>query len=330
MTEPLISVIVPIYNVEIYVEKCVRSLLEQSYKNIEYIFVNDCCTDASMRVLNDVIIDYPTRKSSVKIIDHDKNLGLPSARNSGLLKAEGEFIYHCDSDDWTDVKLLEELYRVSKNQNADIVYCDIYNVYKDKVELYKQREGHSYVDLVNDFFFGRSQGSVCNKLIKSSLYKSNKIRFPDKLPMLEDLRTVVQLYYFAKKIAYCPLPLYFYVKTRHDSISAYTGLSTQELRTDRVANVVAIEKFLNKNDIVGVEDGIMNIKFGAKKNLLVRGKYLDCYRQWRSVFPESNSYIWKTKIPFYYKIVAWSADKKIWILIRIWLIVKYRLIKSNI
>lgn len=330
MADPLISVIVPIYNVDLYIEKCVRSLLEQSYKNIEYVFVNDCCTDASMKVLDDVIIDYPHRQTNIKIIDHAENLGLPSARNSGLLKAEGEFIYHCDSDDWTDVKLLEELYRVSREQNADIVYCDMYNVYGDKLDLYKQSEGSSYVDFMNDLFYGRSQGSVCNKLIKRSLYITNNIRFPDKLPMLEDLRTVVQLYYFAQQISYCPLPLYFYVKTRQDSISAYLGQRNQELRADRVANVMAIEDFLIKKGIVGIEEGLMNIKLGAKKNLLIKGESLSCYKQWRDVFPESNSYTWKTKLPLYYKIVAWCADKKIWVLIRIWLLVKYKLIKPNI
>ena len=89
---PLVSVIVPIYGVEPYIEKCARSLFEQSLENMEFIFVNDCTPDKSVEILRQVIEDYPRRYLQIQIIEHEENRGLAMARNSGLLIAKGEYI----------------------------------------------------------------------------------------------------------------------------------------------------------------------------------------------------------------------------------------------
>ena len=93
-----ISIIVPIYNVEQYIERCARSLFEQTYDDIEYVFVDDCSPDNSLNILYEVLNDYPHRISNVKIIRHIENKGLTAARNSGLEVATGDYIAHCDSD----------------------------------------------------------------------------------------------------------------------------------------------------------------------------------------------------------------------------------------
>lgn len=107
---PLVSVIVPIYGVEPYIEKCARSLFEQSLENMEFIFVNDCTPDKSVEILRQVIEDYPRRYLQIQIIEHEENRGLAMARNSGLLIAKGEYIIHCDSDDWVELDMYEEMY----------------------------------------------------------------------------------------------------------------------------------------------------------------------------------------------------------------------------
>lgn len=103
-----VSIIVPIYGVEKYIERCARSLFEQSFKDIEYIFVNDCTTDASMSILASVIRDYPGY--NIHIINKKTNEGLPQARKTGVIASTGEYIMHVDSDDWLEPKAIEKLY----------------------------------------------------------------------------------------------------------------------------------------------------------------------------------------------------------------------------
>ena len=115
---PLVSVIVPIYGVEPYIEKCARSLFEQSLENMEFIFVNDCTPDKSVEILRQVIEDYPRRYLQIQIIEHEENRGLAMARNSGLLIAKGEYIIHCDSDDWVELDMYEEMYEKALEKNV--------------------------------------------------------------------------------------------------------------------------------------------------------------------------------------------------------------------
>ena len=111
---PLLSIVVPIYNVENYIEKSVRSLFEQTYPNIEYIFVNDCTPDKSMGVLDSVLADYPHRVSNVVVINHTQNKGLAISRHDGFVVAKGEYIATCDSDDWVELDMYENLMRCAK------------------------------------------------------------------------------------------------------------------------------------------------------------------------------------------------------------------------
>ena len=122
---PKISIIIPIYNVAKYIEKCVCSLMEQTLDDIEYIFVNDCTLDNSIEILQKTLEKYPNRKDSCKIIHHDTNKGPAVTRNTGLELAIGEYIAFCDSDDWVEITMYEELYNKAKKENADIVYSDI-------------------------------------------------------------------------------------------------------------------------------------------------------------------------------------------------------------
>lgn len=101
-----VSVIIPVYKVEKFVERCVRSLMEQTMDGIEYIFVDDASPDDSILILHKVLVDYPERSERVKILVHSENKGLPAARNTGLAVAKGEYVFHCDSDDFVEKDLL--------------------------------------------------------------------------------------------------------------------------------------------------------------------------------------------------------------------------------
>ena len=119
-----VSILVPIYNVERYIERCARSLFEQTYTNLEYVFVDDCSPDRSLALLQDVIKDYPQRKDAVRIVSHEKNRGLAATRNTALECATGVFISHVDSDDWIAPRMIECLVSKQQETDADIVSCD--------------------------------------------------------------------------------------------------------------------------------------------------------------------------------------------------------------
>ena len=117
-----VSVIVPVYGVENFVGRCFRSLMEQTLQDVEFIVVDDCTPDMSIGVIRNVMKDYPGR--DVQIVSHNENKGLPSARNTGLAMAKGEYVFHCDSDDFVEPDMLETLYDEAKRKDADIVWCD--------------------------------------------------------------------------------------------------------------------------------------------------------------------------------------------------------------
>ena len=125
MNNKMVSVCIPVYGVEKYIERCARSLFEQTMTDgIEFIFVNDCTNDRSIEILEQILSEYPQRKNQVKIIHHDTNQGLTGARNTALKYAQGEYIIHCDSDDWVDIKMYENMYNKAIETDADMVYCD--------------------------------------------------------------------------------------------------------------------------------------------------------------------------------------------------------------
>jgi glycosyltransferase involved in cell wall biosynthesis len=112
--------------VEKFIGRCVESLMQQTIDGVEYIFVNDATPYKSMDVLRSVVERYPAKASQVKIVEHEHNKGLPAARNSGMAVATGEYLFHCDSDDYVEPDMLETLYSKALEAGADIVWSDWY------------------------------------------------------------------------------------------------------------------------------------------------------------------------------------------------------------
>lgn len=131
-----VSVIVPIYKVEPFIKRCANSLFEQTLQNVEYIFVDDATPDNSIHLLKEVVAFYPNRNEQIHIIHHKVNKGLPAARNTGLEMVSGEYIFHCDSDDYVEPDMLEKLYQKAEETNADMVWCDWFLTFAEK-EIYE-------------------------------------------------------------------------------------------------------------------------------------------------------------------------------------------------
>lgn len=188
---PKVSVIVPIFGVEKYIERCARSLFEQTLEDMEFIFVNDCTKDNSIDILLKVIDEYPNRKIQVHILNHEFNKGLPVARQTGIKAAKGEYIAHCDSDDWVSTNAYQLMYDTAVRENADMTICDFF--VSDGVTnrpyyttLYNTEENNLFVYI-----------NIWTRLVKRSLYE-NDIQYPN-YAMFEDRVLSMQLTTFAKK-----------------------------------------------------------------------------------------------------------------------------------
>ena len=152
MEENKVSVIIPIYKVEKFIERCVRSLMEQTLKEVEYIFVDDATPDKSIEVLERCLALYPNRKT--EILHHSQNQGLPAARNTGLQVATGKYIFHCDSDDYVEHDMLEKLYLQAEQTNADIVWCDWFLTFAENERYMKQPQFETTIDALKGILSG--------------------------------------------------------------------------------------------------------------------------------------------------------------------------------
>ena len=201
-----ISVIVPVYNVEKYLDKCLTSLIKQTYKNFEIIVINDGSIDNSLAICN----KYANKYDNVKVYDY-KNAGVAHARNVGIKKATGDYLLFVDSDDYIDEKLLENLNEFLKKNDCDIVCFDMYKVVNN-VNTYYHTSNSLVKDNIKRYIIGDS--GPCNKLIKKKLF--NNLKFMEKI-YYEDLATMPILALYTNKIEFLEEPLYYYVQ-RDNSI----------------------------------------------------------------------------------------------------------------
>ena len=172
-----VSLLIPVYGVEKYIEKCAVSLFEQTYEDIEYIFVDDCTPDNSMNVLSGVIERYPKRKDHTRIIHHDRNKGLAQARNTALEAATGDFVLNVDSDDYLELQAIERLCAVADKKKADVVVFGFYSVYvKGRVacpNMYHFVDKESYLKSLLE---KKNTSCVWGKFMARELYRKTGIR----------------------------------------------------------------------------------------------------------------------------------------------------------
>ena len=218
---PKVSILIPVYNVSAYIQKCAYSLFEQTFRDeVEYVFVNDATPDNSMEKLLEVIEKYPFLQGKIRIIQHEQNKGLASARKTALSHATGNYVLVVDSDDYIDSDMVEVLYHEAIVHKADIVVSDIIMEYGDRTvyrtDYLSDDPAEHFRDIVLD---EASHSYLCNKLIRRTLYNRNECQPPDGLNYLEDRHAMIRLFYFAEKIIKVNRGFYHYV---HYNVNAIT------------------------------------------------------------------------------------------------------------
>jgi glycosyltransferase involved in cell wall biosynthesis len=284
-----VSVIVPFYKVALFIERCAKSLMEQTLEDVEFIFVDDASPDDSAIRLKKIIANY---NRNTKIVVHETNKGLPAARNTGLAIAEGEYIFHCDSDDWMEPTMLEDLYLTAIKKRADFVYCDFFIDFQASRREMKTPDYSSSERMVKEGFLGgMMKYNVWNKLVRRDLYNKNTpIRFPEGYSMGEDM-TMIALGIRSSCVARVAKPLYHYMKTNGD---AFTNTVSERHLVDIKNNADRVFGWINEWDTSDKELITNLFKLNIKLPFLFSGSY-DQYRIWHELYPESNSDISKNK-----------------------------------
>ena len=264
---PLISICIPVYGVERYIEKCCHSLFGQSYSNIEYIFVDDCTPDNSIGIIERVLTDYPKRKGQVKIIHHEENKGLSSARNTAISAVTGQYLMHVDSDDYLDLNVVESLVGKVKETNADVVLYDMRYIYADRQYTVHQFIPATKEECVKNTLIYKMRVCVWGGLYLSSLFKDCGVKFIEGLNFGEDYVVKPRILYYAHKIVHCEGCYYNYVQY---NTSSYT-LSYRSKNIDDLIKAISIldDFFKGREDYELYQQALVMAHLLVKSKLLV-------------------------------------------------------------
>lgn len=298
--QELISIIVPVYNVEKYVERCIKTLTQQTYKNIEIIIIDDGTPDNA-----GIICDELSKKDErIKVI-HQKNQGLSGARNTGIEEARGKYLLFVDSDDWVHEDMVEVLYHLLVDNNAQIAACGTEIVgdkghiayFSDDLEEIKVfSTEEAMIELPLD---ERIRNVAWNKLYKKELFTD--IRFPVGM-IFEDIATTYRLIDKAEIIVYCGKPLYCYYKSESSILRSefsskwFDKVTACKMRAEYYQ--IHYPDFSKRVSLYYVRSVLNTLAFSSKKNKVLK---LDreIIRQDVICWIENNSDL---KLPFTFRV----------------------------
>ena len=296
-----ISVMVPVYNTSLYLEKCLRSIIEQSLVEIEIICVNDGSTDNSLEILEKL-----AKEDRRIIIINKKNGGLTTARNSALRIAQGEYCLNIDSDDWIEQGYLETLYNKAKKDNLDITISNIIFDFKNNskknyvvndldINEDKIITGKEYVNI---FFNGNGHGYTWNKLIKRELYIKNNLWYDEEIFLLEDVEILMMLAYYAKNIGKLNRAYYHYIQGENNS--------SQKIKVDRLYDILTCMNNLvefysenNENEILNLikQDKYLHLLSRIiENNYLGKEKYKEFILKFIAEIKQENEIIFRKEL----------------------------------
>ncbi|MDR0973145.1 MAG: glycosyltransferase [Prevotellaceae bacterium] len=263
---PAVSVLVPIYKVEQYIERCLRSLFEQTLEDIEYIFVDDGSPDRSVEILWEVLKDYPERKEQVKLIHHETNQGVWAVRTTAIKAATGQYIIHCDSDDWVEREMYGTMYKAAIAENADVVCCNF-------IEEYPNRQMYNDRPLL---------GFTWNKLVKHTLYTQNKILPFEGINQWEDVGLIYRLLYFSHKTVLLKDTYYHYNK---QNVTSMTIAYTHSMIRQQISCVTLLDAFYRTHGYNRQYRVLINEYMIRAKYLLLENAQLRNIKLWKETFP---------------------------------------------
>lgn len=284
-----VSILVPFYKVEKYVGRCVESLFTQTYKNIEYVFVNDCTPDGSMEVINGMIEKYGVA-SQCKMIVHEHNQGISASRNDCLDNMAGDYFLFIDSDDYIDQDMVELLVEAAIKEDADISGCGYIEEYADHSVEFPQKYTNNHDEMMRAITLLTIKGVMWKLLVRSTIVTEHKdeVRFIPDRNMVDDYFFCCQIFYYAQRFAGVDRCMYHWIQYNPNNYTHTTIFAVES----QAAAIRKTEEFYREKGVYDViKTELIQRKFISKLPLLFDKECIDVER-WRNLFPESNN-VWK-------------------------------------
>ena len=295
-----VSILMPMYEVEQYLERALFSVFSQTYSDIDYVFVNDCSTDNSYQVLRDTISRCNIDLNRCTIINHNRNEGVAKSRADCIAHAKGDYVYFVDSDDWIEKDAVEQMVGVTNNGTIDIVGCDYM---KDFMSGRISYHHENYADTCKENMFKCINYDIATVLwkllIKKKLFDSFDV---SPINIGEDYIMSIKLYFFADSFVSLNKGFYHYVQYNQNR------LSFQNLRSlcDHIECVKEVELFCKENGIYdsSVKNQLLKRKFNIKSNFVLKRKIRN-EMAFNNTFPEAKgiwhemNYSWKDCVKFW-------------------------------
>jgi glycosyltransferase involved in cell wall biosynthesis len=282
-----VSILMPIYKVEQYLEKTLDSIFTQTYPYLDFVFVNDCSPDNSLQVLKNTINGYGIDEERYTIVNHEKNEGIAVSRADCIARSKGDYIFFVDSDDWIETNTVEQMVNATKGGTVDIVGCDFMKDYLSGKTTYhhenyaKSCKGNLYKCLNYEI-----ATVLWKMLFRRSLF--NNFSITPHVDIVEDYIMSVKLYYYANSFVSIPKAFYHYVQYNQARVSLQTLWSVNM----HIKGVEEVEDFCREKGLFNddVEHKLLLRKFNIKSNFLTT-QLLD-YQSYEQTFPEAK-YIWR-------------------------------------
>lgn len=267
-----VSVIIPVYNAEATIAKCLDSFLAQTLVGWELVLVDDGSTDRS-GAMCDKYANIKSENGIVRVI-HRANGGVSAARQTGLETASGEYIIHADPDDWVEPMMLQDLYAEAKTEDADMVICDFICEVEDR-SIYRRQEPTSlnHEDVLNDLFGTRVHGSCCNKLVKRECIARCGAQFPVGINYCEDVSFNVQLLKHDIKITYLTKAYYHYVQSATSITNSYTHKTLENQKRF----VSFLETQLPSDSTPVIKSKLLTKKLAFRNSIVSNKELLELY-----------------------------------------------------
>lgn len=315
-----ISVIIPMFNVEKVIDRCLHSIATQKMERVEYLFIDDCSIDATVSKLAGWIEARKESTSVFRLIRHQSNQGVAAARNTGLEHAIGKYIYYIDADDYIEPDTLQTLFENAEENELDISGCEWFLSFCQNERYMTQPDVENGEELFCRMAQGMMRWNLWLFLVRRMLYEDNKIRFMSGINMGEDMMVMLKLSLNAHKVGICHRPFYHYMQTNAESLTKNYQKSIFQI----TANIEEVERYLAVTGKMEMSEYINLLKLNVKLPFLISSNTGD-YEIWLNWFPEANKYIEKNPGCSLYTMIIQKAARarRFWILrLYYWVVIK--------
>ena len=307
-----VSILMPIYKVDQFLEKALISVFTQTYKNIDYVFVIDGSPDNSMQILYNTIDNFCLEPDRYKVIIHESNEGIAKSRSDSIVMAKGDYVYFVDSDDWIEEDAVEQMVSATKDGSIDIVGCDYLKDFQSgKTVYYRENYGVTCIENLHRCINYDIATVLWKLLIRRQLFANFRI---SPINIGEDYIISIKLFYYAKSFVSLNKAFYHYVQYNQNR------LSFQSLRSirDHIKCVKVVENFIKEKGFFDdeIQHRILLRKFNIKSNFVLNNMLLD-EKSYNNTFPEANGVWQEMGYSRKEKIKFWLAENGLFALLKL-------------